>query len=63
MDGAPAFDSPDVFDQRRIRLADLDGSGTADLVYASGEAVTIWFNQSGSGWAAGRVLPEFPGVD
>ena len=62
MDGAAAFDSPDVFDQRRIRLADLDGSGTADLVYASGEAVTIWFNQSGNSWAAGRVLPEFPGV-
>ena len=27
------FDTPDQFDQRRIRLADIDGSGTADLVY------------------------------
>ena len=25
MDNAPWFDGPDVFDQRRIRLADIDG--------------------------------------
>ena len=28
MDNAPWFDAPDLFDQRRIRLADIDGSGT-----------------------------------
>jgi len=27
MDGAPRFDNPDQFDQRRVRLADIDGSG------------------------------------
>jgi RHS repeat-associated protein len=63
MDGAPVFDLPDIFDQRRIRLADIDGSGTADLVYASPDDVTIWFNQSGNSFAAGRVLAEFPEVD
>ena len=26
MDSAPRFDHPDLFDQRRIRLADIDGS-------------------------------------
>lgn len=62
MGGAPTFDSPDVFDQRRIRLADLDGSGTADLIYARPGVVTIWFNQSGNSWTAGRALPQFPPV-
>ena len=33
MDNAPWFDDPDQFDQRRIRLADIDGSGTTDIIY------------------------------
>ena len=33
MDNAPWFDTPDQFDQRRIRLADIDGSGTTDIIY------------------------------
>ena len=60
MDGAPLFDDPDQFDQRRIRLADIDGSGTADLVYLGARAVTIWFNQSGNSWTRGHELPQFP---
>jgi len=28
MDSAPWFDNPDHFDNKRIRLADIDGSGT-----------------------------------
>ena len=38
MDQSPRFDRADLFDGRRIRLADIDGSGTADIIYfASGE--------------------------
>jgi hypothetical protein len=33
MSGAPTLDRPDTFDTARIRLADVDGSGPADLVY------------------------------
>jgi RHS repeat-associated protein len=62
MDGAPVFDHPDRFDQRGVRLADIDGSGTADLVYL-GDQPTIWFNTSGSGWTAGSALTEFPSFD
>jgi RHS repeat-associated protein len=59
MDQAPVFDFADTFDQRGIRLADIDGSGTADLVYL-GEHATIWFNDSGNSWTAGTRLAEFP---
>jgi RHS repeat-associated protein len=62
MDGAPAFDYGDRFDPRRIRLADIDGSGTADLIYLGAQA-TIWFNQSGGSWTRGRELGQFPGYD
>ncbi len=37
MDHAPWFDSPDQFDQRRIRLADVDGSGLIDIMYLGRE--------------------------
>jgi hypothetical protein len=35
IDNAPWFDIPDLFDQKRIRLADIDGSGTSDIIYTS----------------------------
>ncbi|NCC95050.1 MAG: toxin, partial [Opitutae bacterium] len=63
MDGAPRFDHPDLFDQRRIRLADLDGSGTTDLIYLHREGVRLFFNQSGNSWGAPQALPVFPRVD
>ena len=62
MDQAPVFDYPDRFDVRRVRLADIDGSGPADLLYL-GDQPTIWFNTSGSGWTAGTALTQFPSFD
>jgi hypothetical protein len=62
MDTAPWFDRPDIFDQRRIQLADIDGSGTTDILYLSGSGVQVYFNQSGNGWAAiarEHILSQF----
>jgi len=61
MNDAPVFDVSDQFDARHIRLADIDGSGTADLVYL-GSAATVWFNLSGNGWSTGSPLNQFPPV-
>ena len=33
------FDAPDLFDPRRIRMFDIDGSGTTDIVYLGREGV------------------------
>ncbi|MFM7439718.1 MAG: toxin TcdB middle/N-terminal domain-containing protein, partial [Snowella sp.] len=63
MDHAPWFDALDIFNQRRIVLADIDGSGTTDLLYLSGEGVQVYFNQSGNAWSLKRVLPSFPAID
>jgi RHS repeat-associated protein len=63
MDDAPWFDRPDIFDQRRIQLADIDGSGTTDILYLSGSGVQVYFNQSGNGWAAKPTLSYFPAID
>jgi RHS repeat-associated protein len=63
MDNAPWFDHPDRFDHRRIRLADVDGSGTTDILYLHDDGVRVYFNQSGNGWSRPQRLPVFPRVD
>ena len=62
MDDAPWFDHPDRFDQERVRLADIDGSGTTDLVYLGANGARVYFNRSGNGWTEARGLPELPTV-
>jgi hypothetical protein len=57
MEGAPTFDDPEQFDPKRVRMADIDGSGTSDLIYLGSEAVAFWFNQSGNGWSSPHELP------
>ncbi|NJO96204.1 MAG: toxin [Pleurocapsa sp. CRU_1_2] len=63
MDDAPWFDRPDIFNQRRVLLADIDGSGTTDILYLSSEGVQVYFNQSGNSWSAQRLLKSFPAID
>jgi RHS repeat-associated protein len=63
MDNAPWFEAPDLFDGRRIRLGDIDGSGTTDIIYLSSQGVQIYFNQSGNSWSAQTVLDQFPQVN
>ena len=63
MDRSPWFDRPDLFDGRRIRLADIDGSGTTDIIYLASGAVHLYFNQSGNGWGDRRTLSQFPAVE
>ncbi|MEO0987420.1 MAG: SpvB/TcaC N-terminal domain-containing protein [Cyanobacteria bacterium J06639_14] len=63
MDQSPWFDAPDIFDQRRIQLADIDGSGTTDLLYLSDAGVQIYFNQSGNAWSSVYTMAAFPPID
>ncbi len=63
MDNAPWFDNPDIFDQRRIRLADIDGSGTNDIIYLGREGVRLYFNQSGNRLSEPRQLRPLPHID
>jgi RHS repeat-associated protein len=63
MDHSPHFDHPDQFDHRRVRLADIDGTGTTDIIYLHRDGVRRYFNQSGNGWSEPQELPAFPRVD
>ena len=51
------------FDASRVLLADLDGSGAADLIYLTSEHAEIFMNRTGMGFESSpRRLPWPPGV-
>ncbi|HWW76382.1 MAG TPA: SpvB/TcaC N-terminal domain-containing protein, partial [Pyrinomonadaceae bacterium] len=56
MDSAPRFTDDERFDARRVRLADVDGSGTTDLLYVGADGVRLSFNRSGNSWAEPHLL-------
>ena len=48
MENAPVFDFQEQFSQEKIRLFDVDGTGTTDILYCAGDSVKIWYNYSGN---------------
>ncbi|HDT4319726.1 TPA: virulence protein [Klebsiella aerogenes] len=59
----PGFSpSPDTFDPDRVFLADIDGSGTVDVIYAHSHHLEIYCNQSGNGFAPPVDVPLPVGV-
>jgi RHS repeat-associated protein len=63
MDDSPVLDAPELFEPRRIRLADIDGSGTVDIIYLAGDGVRLYFNRCGNGWSVPYRLASFPPID
>ena len=61
MKSAPQFDTPDLFDPRRIRLGDIDGTGVTDIVYLSRRGADVYLNQAGNGLDAGHSDPVAAG--
>nr|RBQ84596.1 hypothetical protein FVER53263_10758 [Fusarium verticillioides] len=63
MYNAPKLDS-DISIAERIRLVDINGSGTNDLIYMpAGGGLHVYFNQAGNGWSDPQILESFPSVD
>lgn len=52
MDNAPVFDNPDAFNPSYLRLADIDGSGTTDIIYLGKNKFSCWMNLSGNAFSA-----------
>uniref|UniRef100_UPI003593C861 SpvB/TcaC N-terminal domain-containing protein n=1 Tax=Thiocapsa sp. TaxID=2024551 RepID=UPI003593C861 len=62
MDRSPHFDHADQFDPRRIRLADIDGTGPTDIIYLGAREIRCWLNQSGNAWSDAHPLAGFPAM-
>jgi RHS repeat-associated protein len=64
MDNAPVFDYPDAFNPANIKLADIDGSGTTDIIYLGPNKFTCWFNLSGNAFpVAPFAINAFPEIN
>ncbi|WP_395110158.1 SpvB/TcaC N-terminal domain-containing protein [Actinomadura sp. SCN-SB] len=64
MDDSPWLDEPDQFDPRRLRLLDIDDSGTSDIVYLGRDGARVHFNRNGNAWTGPHRLPcAFPLAD
>lgn len=63
LDGNPRFDAPELFDPKRVRLADIDGSGPADIAYLGRDGVRLYFNESGNGLSEATRLRALPPAD
>jgi RHS repeat-associated protein len=64
MANAPVFETPDLFDSGRLRLADIDGSGTTDILYLGRYETRYWINQAGNSWSnVRRLAVSFPDHD
>lgn len=62
MTQAPRFDHPDRFRPDRLHLADVDGSGTADLLYVGARDTRLWRNHAGNGFGDAETVHLLPGV-
>jgi RHS repeat-associated protein len=59
MDNAPRFDYEGNYDPRRIRLADVDGSGPTDIIYLGRDGARLYLNRSGNALSDARLV-SFP---
>lgn len=51
-----------LFDPDRLLLADVDGSGSADILYLYSDRIDLYINQSGNGYARPVSIPFPDGV-
>ncbi|MCB0836421.1 MAG: toxin [Bacteroidetes bacterium] len=64
MDYAPRFDQEDAFHSGYIKLVDIDGSGTTDIVYLGKNDFRVWLNLNGNSWTTQpKVISGFPAID
>ncbi|KAK4455335.1 virulence plasmid 65kDa B protein-domain-containing protein [Podospora aff. communis PSN243] len=64
MTNAPMFDKPDQFTTSRLVLADVDGTGTTDVLYLpAGGGVDIYYNCLGNSWDNVTHIESLPAID
>ncbi len=62
LDHSPRFDAADQFAARRVRFADIDGSGTSDVLYVGANGVSVYFNRSGNALSPALRVRSLPPV-
>jgi RHS repeat-associated protein len=64
MTNAPSFHYSDQFNPMYLSLADISGTGAADLIFiGKNNKCTTWLNLSGNGWSAAKEISVLPATD
>lgn len=63
MENAPALEDFGQLDPQRLRLIDLDGSGSASLIYIGRGTLRYWINRSGNSFAPEQRITGLPFID
>jgi RHS repeat-associated protein len=63
MEDAPALEFDGIQDAGRVRLVDLDGNGTADLLYIGRGEIRYWLNAGGNRFLEGGRIGGLPYID
>ncbi len=63
MENAPVIDFETSFDAGRIRLYDLEGTGTADVIYLGNGELRYWYNAAGNKFVEGGTITGLPYID
>lgn len=63
MDNAPRLADDTAYTPGSVLLADIDGTGTTDLIYLHPGGPRLYFNQSGNAWSSVTELPCYPALD
>ncbi len=63
MSNAPKFDRPDIFNPAYITLADISGTGAADIIYLGHNKCTAWINLAGNALSDAADINPLPGTD
>lgn len=61
LENVPLFD--EEFRKNRVHFADVDGSGTADLIYVNDDRLTVYFNQNGNRFSDGVTIALPQNID
>ncbi len=63
MDNAPLLDTPEGYNPLYLSLADISGTGAADLIYLGHNNCTAWINLSGNGWSDAKHISPLPATN
>ncbi|MGN6566597.1 MAG: SpvB/TcaC N-terminal domain-containing protein, partial [Flavipsychrobacter sp.] len=63
MTNAPVFDLPDQFNPVYITLADISGTGAADIIYLGKNKCTAWINLAGNAFSNPTIINPLPGTE
>lgn len=63
MSNAPVFQTSDLYNPQYLSLADISGTGAADIIYIRKGKCSAWINFAGNGFSEEKLIGTLPATD